>query len=95
VVLLDLGLPRMSGYEVAQHLRNQPWGADLLLVAVTGWGLQTHRQQSQEAGFDHHLIKPVDWAALEKLLTQCSNQSAAQHDPGAPNRTRPPAASLG
>jgi len=95
VVLLDLGLPRMSGYEVAQHLRNQPWGADLLLVAVTGWGLQTHRQQSQEAGFDHHLIKPVDWAALEKLLAQCGNQSAAQHDPGAPNRTRPPAASLG
>jgi signal transduction histidine kinase len=68
VVLLDIGLPRMDGYEVAQKIREQPWGRDMVLVAVTGWGQEEDRRRSREAGFDHHLIKPVEPDALLKLL---------------------------
>jgi len=68
VVLLDIGLPGMSGYEVARQIRRQrPQG--VVLVAVTGWGQEEDRRRSQEAGFDHHLVKPVDLNALQKLLT--------------------------
>jgi len=60
VMLLDLGLPHMSGREVAQHLRALPWGRSIRLIAVTGWGGADHLQRSREAGFDEHLTKPVD-----------------------------------
>ncbi len=60
VVVLDLGMPRMSGFEVARWLRRQPWGADVRLIAVTGWGQEEDRRRSREAGFDRHLTKPVD-----------------------------------
>jgi signal transduction histidine kinase len=72
VVLLDLGLPRLNGYEVARRIREQHPGS--LLVAVTGWGEDDVRRRSREAGFDAHLVKPVDLAALAKLL--------AESDPG-------------
>jgi len=52
----------------ARHIRAQAWGVDVALIAVTGWGQDEDRRRSQEAGFDHHLTKPVDPAALEKLL---------------------------
>lgn len=68
VVLLDIGLPGMSGYEVAQSLRSQRPGPDLTLVAVTGWGSQEDQRRSAEAGFDHHLTKPVEASALEAVL---------------------------
>ncbi|MGH7725629.1 MAG: ATP-binding response regulator [Candidatus Eiseniibacteriota bacterium] len=68
VVLLDLGLPRLNGYEVARKIREQPWGRDIVLVALTGWGQDADRAKSQEAGFDAHLVKPVDFGALTKLL---------------------------
>ena len=70
VILLDIGLPGMSGYEVAQRLRQEPRFARTLLVAITGWGTEQDRRRSQESGFDHHLTKPVDYAALEPLLRQ-------------------------
>lgn len=60
VVLLDLGLPHMSGHEVAQHLRGLPWGRSMRLIAVTGWGGTDDLNRSREAGFDEHLTKPVD-----------------------------------
>ena len=60
VVLLDLGLPHMSGREVAQHLRALPWGRAVRLIAVTGWGGTDDLRRSLEAGFDEHLTKPVD-----------------------------------
>jgi PAS domain S-box-containing protein len=60
VVLLDIGLPSMSGHEVARHLRAVPWGKDLRLIAVTGWGHERDRMKSLEAGFDAHLTKPID-----------------------------------
>jgi PAS domain S-box-containing protein len=59
-VVLDLGLPRLSGFEVARWLRRQPWGADVRLVAVTGWGQAADRRRTREAGFDGHCTKPVD-----------------------------------
>ncbi len=68
VVLLDIGLPKMSGYEAAQHIRAQPWGKGMALIALTGWGQEEDKRRALEAGCDHHLTKPVDPAALEKLL---------------------------
>jgi len=70
VVLLDIGLPTMSGYEVARELRRRPGGSALLLIATTGWGQPSDKEQSRDAGFDHHLVKPVDPAALLKLLNR-------------------------
>lgn len=68
VVLLDLGMPGMDGYEVARRLRREPGWRDVVLVALTGWGQEEDRRRSREAGFDHHLVKPVDPPALEALL---------------------------
>jgi CheY-like chemotaxis protein len=68
VALLDLGMPRLDGFEAARRLRAEPWGPTLLLVALTGWGQDEDRRRAAEAGFDHHLIKPVAAADLEKLL---------------------------
>src|SRR6516165_3656755 len=68
VVLLDIGLPQMNGYEAARHIRQQPWGRPMTLIAVTGWGQEEDRRRALEAGCDEHLSKPVDPAALEKLL---------------------------
>jgi DNA-binding response OmpR family regulator len=64
VVLLDLGMPKLNGYDACRRIRAQPWGAGMVLVALTGWGRESDRQQSAEAGFDHHLVKPVDPAEL-------------------------------
>ena len=69
VVLLDIGLPEMNGYEAARKIREQPWGNRATLIAVTGWGHEVDRQRSKNAGFDHHLVKPVDPDALTKLLS--------------------------
>ena len=68
VALLDIGLPGMSGYEVAQRLRDQPGSEATVLIAMTGYGQEEDRQRSREAGFHHHLVKPVDPATLEQLL---------------------------
>jgi signal transduction histidine kinase/ActR/RegA family two-component response regulator len=68
VVLLDLGMPKMNGHEAARHIRQQPWGKNMLLIALTGWGQEEDRRRSAEAGFDHHLVKPAEPKALEELL---------------------------
>jgi CheY-like chemotaxis protein len=68
VVLLDLGMPGMDGFEVARHLRAMPEGRDVLLVAQTGWGQEEDRDRTKAAGFDVHLAKPVDVDALMGLL---------------------------
>jgi PAS domain S-box-containing protein len=67
-VLLDIGLPRIDGYEVCRRMRQQPWGRDLMIVALTGWGQDEDRQKSREAGFNTHLVKPVDDEVLLNLL---------------------------
>ena len=68
VVLLDIGLPGLNGYDACRQIRAQPGGARLLLIALTGWGQDEDRRKSQEAGFDAHLVKPVDHGQLMKLL---------------------------
>jgi signal transduction histidine kinase/ActR/RegA family two-component response regulator len=70
IVLLDIGLPKMNGYEAARHIRQQPWGKGMALIALTGWGQEEDKRRALEAGFDHHLTKPVGAAALEKLLAR-------------------------
>jgi PAS domain S-box-containing protein len=68
VVLMDIGMPGMDGNEVARRIRQQPEFSDIKLVALTGWGQEKDRQQSQESGFDHHLTKPVDFQVLADLI---------------------------
>jgi len=74
-VVLDLGLPRMDGYEVARRLRARPYGADLVLVALTGWAGKDVRSKAAEAGFDYHLVKPVNWEELERIVESAVRQS--------------------
>ena len=68
VVLLDIGLPKLNGYEVAKRIRLEPWGRNAILIAITGWGQAEDKALSREAGFDHHLVKPVDPDALTTLI---------------------------
>ncbi len=68
VALLDIGMPGLNGYEAARRIREQPGGWDMVLVAITGWGQADDKRRAREAGFDHHLTKPVDPADLQKLL---------------------------
>src|SRR5918995_3282224 len=68
IVLLDIGMPKLNGYEAAQRIREQPWGKDMVLIAFTGWGQEEDRQRTREAGFDAHLVKPVDYSELSELL---------------------------
>jgi PAS domain S-box-containing protein len=75
VVLLDIGLPGLDGYEVAERIRQQPALKGPVLVAMTGYGQQTDRQRSQEAGFDHHLVKPADFKTVQQILATISEQA--------------------
>ena len=68
VVILDIGLPGLDGYEVARRIRSQPWGRGMLLLAVSGWGQSEDKRRSAEAGVDHHLVKPVNPFDIEQLL---------------------------
>jgi signal transduction histidine kinase len=70
VVLLDIGLPTLDGFEVCRHIRAKSWGRDVLIVALSGWGQIEDRRKSKEAGFDHHMVKPVKHEALMKLLRE-------------------------
>ena len=70
VVLLDIGLPKLNGYEVAQRIRENTWGKSMFLIAVTGWGQDEDRQRSSEVGLNLHMVKPVEPSALEKLLSE-------------------------
>jgi PAS domain S-box-containing protein len=74
VVLLDIGMPRLNGYDTARRLREEPWGRELLLVALTGWGQEADRLKSSSAGFDLHLVKPVDVADIQRLLARSRTQ---------------------
>lgn len=76
LTLLDIGMPEMNGYEVARRLRLTGWGERSILVAVTGWGHEHDKQQAKNAGFDHHLTKPVGLAAIEPLLAQAAEAAA-------------------
>ncbi|HEY7164857.1 MAG TPA: PAS domain S-box protein [Candidatus Binatia bacterium] len=80
-VLLDIGLPKLNGYEVCRRIREQPWGKDLVLIAVSGWGQEEDLQRSREAGFNTHMVKPVNHDALLELidsLPTCTTRSQQQ-----------------
>jgi signal transduction histidine kinase len=70
VVLLDIGMPKLDGYEVARRIRAEPWGKSAVLIALTGWGQDEDRRRSREVGFDSHLVKPLDPEALSSLLAR-------------------------
>jgi CheY-like chemotaxis protein len=74
VILLDLGLPKLNGLETAKLIRKQSWGKDMTLVALTGWGQQEDRRHTQEAGFNYHLVKPIDYAFLQNILAGINTQ---------------------
>jgi two-component system CheB/CheR fusion protein len=77
VVLLDIGMPKMNGLDAARRIREQPWGRDMLLIALTGWGQDSDRHRTHVAGFDAHLVKPVDHAALMRVVASLSTKRAA------------------
>jgi PAS domain S-box-containing protein len=76
VVLMDIGLPKLDGYEVTRRIREQAWGRDTVVVALTGWGQEADRSKSREAGCDGHLVKPIDLASLEKLLIELQGKTS-------------------
>jgi CheY-like chemotaxis protein len=78
VFILDIGMPEISGYELASRIRQKPWGGNALLIALTGWGQLQDQERSREAGFDHHLTKPVDPDQLERLLHDFASPPAGR-----------------
>jgi len=85
-LVLDIGLPEVNGYDLAQRIRALPWGRHAVLIAVTGWGQEHDRHRAFEAGFDHHLTKPVEPQALEALLKSL----AGKFQPEGPGPAPPP-----
>jgi PAS domain S-box-containing protein len=75
VMLMDIGLPELNGFEVAKWIRQQPVLRDIVLVAITGYGQESDRQHSQEAGFDHHLVKPADFEKVRQILAAVSEKA--------------------
>jgi len=75
VAVLDIGMPKLNGYEAARKIRNAPRGSDVLLVALTGWGQNDDNRRADEAGFDHHFTKPVAPAELQRLLESSADRS--------------------
>ena len=82
-MLLDLGLPVVDGYRVAELLRARPDGGDMLLVAISGYGQPEDRERSKAVGFDHHLVKPIDCAELVALMRDGVRPRSAEPDLGA------------
>ncbi len=75
VALLDIGMPRANGYEVAREIRKEPWGRSMILVALTGWGQESDKERAREAGFDTHLLKPVAPEIIEELLEKLPHRA--------------------
>jgi PAS domain S-box-containing protein len=67
-ILLDIGMPRLNGYDACEKIRGYPWGADAFIVALTGWGQDEDKSRARAAGFDRHLVKPVEPATIEKMI---------------------------
>jgi CheY-like chemotaxis protein len=80
VVLLDIGLPRMNGYDACREIRKTAWGKNMVLIALTGWGQEEDRLQSRNAGFDVHMVKPVDHDALLTFLASLSSTARTNTD---------------
>ena len=76
LVLLDIGMPEMNGYDAAREIRGQACGKDVMLIALTGWGQDDVKRQCEEAGFNGHLVKPADYAALKRLISNLPTAGA-------------------
>jgi CheY-like chemotaxis protein len=70
VILMDVGMPRLNGLDATKRIRGQPWGANVTVIALTGWGQEGDRERSREAGCDGHLVKPVNLTDLQRLLRE-------------------------
>ena len=75
VILLDIGLPKLNGFEVCRRIRAESWGRNMIILAVSGWGQDDDRRKSHEAGFDHHMVKPVDYNTLLKLMAEAPGET--------------------
>jgi CheY-like chemotaxis protein len=69
-ILMDVGMPRLNGYEATRRIREQPWGRPVIIVALTGWGQEGDKLQARESGCNGHLVKPVSLPELERLLAE-------------------------
>jgi CheY-like chemotaxis protein len=78
-MILDIGMPGITGDQVAREIRREPWGANVLMVAVTGWGQAEDKERASAAGFDYHLTKPVDVDRMEKLLVDFAAERHREH----------------
>ena len=76
VLLLDIGMPRLDGYDTARIIRREPWGTDITIVAMTGWGQDEDVRRALQSGFDHHLTKPVDFESLLAILSDCAPRAS-------------------
>jgi CheY-like chemotaxis protein len=76
IALIDIGLPKLNGYDTARRIREEAWGQAMVLVAVTGWGQDEDVRRAREAGFDEHMTKPVDPQALVQLVAQLPPEAA-------------------
>ena len=76
VLLLDIGMPRLDGYDTARIIRREPWGTGITIVAMTGWGQDEDVRRAMQAGFDHHLTKPVDFESLLAILADCTPRTS-------------------
>jgi CheY-like chemotaxis protein len=74
VVVMDIGMPGIDGYEAARRIRQEPWGKEITLIALTGWGLAEDKRRARDAGFDHHLVKPPVPDELRKLLAEVTSK---------------------
>ena len=70
-------MAKINGYDVCRRIRSTEWGKDVLVVALTGWGQDEDRRQAREAGFDHHMVKPVDYTALSEVLSRVERPTHA------------------
>jgi CheY-like chemotaxis protein len=81
VAFVDLGMPQIDGYEVCRRIRAQPWGAKMFLVAQTGWGQEFDRRRTQAAGFDQHMVKPLELNILDALLRRLATRTVGNSGP--------------
>jgi PAS domain S-box-containing protein len=80
VVLMDIGMPNLNGYDATKRIRAESWGRDVVIVATTGWGQDEDRQRTADAGFDLHLVKPIEHAKLQSVLDSLPRRVAESHD---------------
>ena len=92
VILLDIGLPKLNGFEACRQIRAAPWGKSIVIVALTGWGQADDRRKSLEAGFDGHLVKPADYDELTRLLDALQSTLTTGAHRAVPAAVTPPTA---